>query len=92
MTNDQQELTDEVYLIRLILALRYNEWFYGTCDTFILIFTKSFETFRAYAIIISQTFLPLDKNYSPSYRRALFQIPNILRNDSLKYVLYYFML
>ncbi len=62
-------------------------WFHGTCDTFTLTFTKSFESFRAYAIIISKTFLPLDKSYTMFYWRAIVQIPSTLRNYSLKYVL-----
>ena len=38
-------------------------WFHGTCDTIYTTFTKSFQTFRACVIIISKTFLPLEKSY-----------------------------
>ena len=62
-------------------------WFHGSCDTFTLTLTESFETFRACAIIISKTFLPLDKSYTTSHWRAVGQIPSTLRNDSLKHVL-----
>ncbi len=42
----------------------FNGWFHGTCDTIYTTFTKSFETFTACAVIISKTFLPLDKSYT----------------------------
>jgi hypothetical protein len=62
-------------------------WFHGTCDTIYTTFTKSFETFRPCAIIISKTFLPLDKSYTTFCWRAVAQIPSTLRNDFFRYVL-----
>jgi hypothetical protein len=69
------------------IVLNIVGWFHGTCDTFTLTFTKSFETFRVCAIIISKTFLPLDRSYTTFCWRALVQIPSTLRNYSLKYIL-----
>jgi len=62
-------------------------WFHGTCDTIYTTFTKSVETFRTCAIIISKTFSPLDKSYTTFSWGSVGQIPNTLRNGSLKYLL-----
>jgi len=80
-------LWEKIWLNKIIQI--YYGWFHGTCDTFTLTFTKSFEIFRACAIIIFKTFLPLDKSYNMFCWRAVVQIPSALRNDSLKYVLLY---
>ncbi len=68
-------------------AMYFYGWFHGTCYTIYTTFTKSFESFRTCAIIISKTFLPLHKSYTTFYWRAVVQIPSTLRNYSLKYVL-----
>ena len=67
-----------------IQIVNANGRFHGTCDPFTLTFTKSFETFRDCTIVISKTFLPLDKIYTTLCWRAVAQIPNTLLNDSLK--------
>ena len=65
----------------------YSGCFHGTCDTFTPTLTKSFETFRAWVIIISKTFLFLDKSYTTSCWRTVAQIPSTLRNGFLKYLI-----
>jgi len=67
------------------LFIQDNGWFHGTCDTFTLTFTKSVETFRTCAIIISKTFSPLDKSYTTFSWGSVVPIPSTLRNGSLKY-------
>ena len=67
--------------------VRIWRWFHDTCDTIYTTFTKSVETFRTCAIINSKTFSPLHKSYTTFSWGSVVQIPSILRNGSLKYLL-----
>ena len=67
--------------------VRIWRWFHDTCDTIYTTFTKSVETFRTCAIIISKTFSPLHKSYTTFSWGSVVQIPSILRNGSLKSLL-----